>query len=81
LTIYGTTMTTYAPAADIGSEPTAAPGHWQTPAPEDQHPDGFKPRSGYRRSELGPDDLGISDGPKATSDDRPSHAATTGAGL
>jgi hypothetical protein len=69
LTINDSTMTTYAPAADTGSEPTAAAGDWLTPPPADRHPDGFEPRSRYVRSESDPDDL------KAPWDDPPWHAA------
>ncbi len=80
VTITDTTMTTYTPAADTGSEPAAAARDWLTPAPDDQHPDGSGPRSRYARSRPDRYDLGVSDDPTATLDDPPSHAARTGAG-
>jgi hypothetical protein len=69
LTINDSTMTTYAPAADTGSEPDAAAGDWLTPPPADRHPDGSAPRSRYDRFEPDPDGL------KAPWDAPPWHAA------
>jgi hypothetical protein len=80
LIINDTTMTTCTRAADIDSEPAAAAQDRLTPAPEDLHPDGFEPRSAYVRFEPAPDDLGVSDDPKATWDDPLSHAAGQEAG-
>jgi hypothetical protein len=80
VTINDSTMTTYAPAADTGSDPAASAGDWLTPAPDDQHPDAFEPRSAYVRAEPGPYDREVSDDPNATWDDPPSHAVGVGVG-
>jgi hypothetical protein len=69
LTINDSTMTTYVPAADTGSEPAAAAGDWLPPAPADRHPDDSVPRSRYDRCEPRPDDL------KVVWDDPPWHSA------
>jgi hypothetical protein len=53
LTIRGSTMISYTPAADTGRKPAAAAGGWLTPPTADRHRDGLEPRPGAVGAEAG----------------------------